>query len=40
MEFVFEPICDQLRAGSSYLDMSQTGLKLVADLHASSLQAS
>jgi len=39
MEFGFEPVCDQVRAGSSYLDMpnsitlswSQTGPKLVAD---------
>jgi len=23
MEFGFEPVCDQLRAGSSYLDMSR-----------------
>jgi len=30
MEFGFEPVCDQLRAGSSYLDMS-AGSKLVAD---------
>ena len=23
MEFLFEPVCDQLRAGSSYLHMSK-----------------
>jgi len=43
MKFGFEPVCDQLGAGSSYLDIetaelepaqswSQTGSKLVADL--------
>jgi len=33
MEFSFEPVCDQLRAGSSYLDVAiaRTCWKLVAD---------
>jgi len=33
MEFGFEPVCDQLRAGSSYIDVeiARTCSKLVAD---------
>ena len=43
MEFGFEPVCDQVRASSSYLDMSEAGRRkvrgwsLVADLLARAL---